>query len=80
MPSNQPLAAGSFKVLTVVLTHMAGVLDLVYVILVLAVAIGGVFGIVWVGRDVGDGDPTSDTLRAIAATAFVVLMAWPLVT
>jgi hypothetical protein len=58
---------------------MAGVLDLVYVVLVLAVAITAVFGVAWVGRDVEDGQTTSDLLRAIAATAFVVLMAWPLV-
>lgn len=59
---------------------MAGALDLVYVVLVLAVAISAVFGIVWVGEDAEDGDSTSDLLRAIAVTAFVVLMAWPLVS
>lgn len=59
---------------------MAGALDLVYVVLVLAVAISAVFGIVWVGRDAEDGDPTADLLRAIAATVFLVLMTWPLVS
>lgn len=59
---------------------MAGVLDLVYVVLVLLTAIGGVFGVWWVGRDVEDGiDPTSDLLRGIAVAAFVLLLALPLV-
>lgn len=59
---------------------MAGVLDLVYAVLVVAVAVVGVFGIWWVGKDVDGGvDPTSDLLRAVAVSAFVVLVAWPLV-
>lgn len=60
---------------------MAGVLDLVYVLLVMVVAVGGVFGVWWVGRDVDEGiDPTSDLLRAIAVSAFLVLLAWPLIS
>ncbi|MFB6270432.1 MAG: hypothetical protein ABEH83_10835 [Halobacterium sp.] len=60
---------------------MAGVLNLVYAVLALVVAIAGVFGIWWVGRDVDDGvDPTSDLLRAIAVTAFLVLMTIPFLT
>lgn len=60
---------------------MAGALDLVYVALVSLVAIGGVFGVWWVGRDVEDGiDPTSDLLRGFAVAVFVLLLAWPLVT
>ncbi|MGB9963477.1 hypothetical protein [Halobacterium hubeiense] len=60
---------------------MAGVLDLVYVALALAVAVGGVFTVWWVGRDLDDGvDATSDLLRAVAVSAFLVLLAWPLVS
>lgn len=58
---------------------MAGVLDLVYVALALLVAVGGVFTVWWIGRDLDDGiDPTSDLLRAVAVSAFLVLLAWPL--
>ncbi|GAA0277220.1 hypothetical protein [Halobacterium noricense] len=57
---------------------MAGVLDLVYVALALLVAVGGVFTVWWIGRDLDDGiDPTSDLLRAVAVSAFLVLLAWP---
>ncbi|MUV60651.1 hypothetical protein [Halobacterium sp. CBA1126] len=60
---------------------MAGVLDLVYVALALVVAVGGVFTVWWVGRDLDDGvDATSDLLRAVAVSAFLVLLAWPLVS
>ncbi|MCD2199284.1 hypothetical protein LPA44_05140 [Halobacterium sp. KA-4] len=60
---------------------MAGVLDLVYVALALLVAVGGVFTVWWIGRDLDDGiDPTSDLLRAVAVSVFLVLLAWPLVS
>lgn len=59
---------------------MAGVLDLVYVVLTLVVAVGGMFGVWWVARDVDeDVDPTSDLLRAVAVSAFLVLLAWSIV-
>lgn len=58
---------------------MAGVLDIVYVALALLVALGGVFTVWWIGRDLDDGiDPTSDLLRAVAVSVFLVLLAWPL--
>ncbi|MCD2202418.1 hypothetical protein [Halobacterium sp. KA-6] len=58
---------------------MAGVLDLVYVALALLVSVGGVFTVWWIGRDLDDEiDPTSDLLRAVAVSAFLVLLAWPL--
>ncbi|MCG1002656.1 MULTISPECIES: hypothetical protein [Halobacterium] len=59
---------------------MAGALDLVYVVLALLVAVGGVFTVWWIGRDIDDGvDPTSDLLRALAVSVFLVLLALPFV-
>jgi len=59
---------------------MAGALDLVYVALALLVAVGGVFTVWWIGRDLDDGvDPNSDLLRAVAVSAFLALLVWPLV-
>ncbi|NIB99118.1 hypothetical protein [Halobacterium sp. R2-5] len=58
---------------------MAGILNVAYVLLALVVAIGGVFTVWWVGRDLDDGvSTTSDLLRAVAVTAFIALLAWPL--
>lgn len=61
-------------------SHMAGVLDLVYVALVFLVAAGGVFGVYFVTRDtVADGETRMGFVIAAVVTLFVIGVVWPLV-
>lgn len=59
---------------------MAGILDYVYIVAILAVGISGVFAILWTGSEhSNDAGPRADYFRAIAVAVFLLYMTGTLV-